>query len=166
VALWGHGRAGQLTLAALEAQPDLWRLGAAIDPTGGPTVDPAGGPTIAPTGRPTGGAAWAPAGPPASGAGWAPRFVALASGDGHPDTGPVLRHVEQLRHRRVAVQLVRHRGGRGPFDAPTHPALVQAVLLFLQRHLETTRPGTRAVAGGAIGGTTGPFGLPAALGAG
>ncbi|WP_050778087.1 alpha/beta fold hydrolase [Micromonospora sp. ATCC 39149] len=148
VALWGSSWGGYLTLLALGVQPDLWRLGVAINPVADyaaafAAATPAiraldtmlfdGTPQEVPQ-------RYADSSPTSYiDRVRAPVFIAVATDDVRCPPAPVERYAEALSRRRVPVKLLRTRAGHEDFDARGHVSLMQAVLLFMQRHFDGVR---------------------------
>ncbi|WDZ82720.1 S9 family peptidase [Micromonospora cathayae] len=155
VALWGSSWGGYLTLLALGRQPDLWRLGVAVNPVADyvaafAAATPAiraldttlfgGTPDEVPQ-------RYAEASPVSyvdqvS----VPVFLAVATDDVRCPPAPVERYAGALLRRRIPVKLLRTRAGHEDFDARGHIALMQAVLLFMQQHFDGVRDEGTSVA--------------------
>lgn len=145
VALWGTSWGGYLTLLALGTQPRLWRLGVAISPiadyvaafdAASPAVQAldvmlfGGTPEQMPQ-------AYARSSPVTYvDQVRAPVLLAVSSDDVRCPPEPVQRYAGLLAARRIPHQLVRRRAGHDDFDARSHLALMQTVLLFMQRHFD------------------------------
>ncbi|WFE25706.1 prolyl oligopeptidase family serine peptidase [Solwaraspora sp. WMMD791] len=145
VALWGTSWGGYLTLLALGVQPQLWRLGVAISPVAdyvaafhaaSPAVQAldvtlfGGSPQQVPQ-------AYARSSPVTYvDQVRAPVLLAVSSDDVRCPPEPVERYAGLLAARRVPHQVVRRRAGHDDFDARSHLALMQTVLLFMQRHFD------------------------------
>ncbi|MFY1697005.1 MULTISPECIES: alpha/beta fold hydrolase [unclassified Solwaraspora] len=145
VALWGTSWGGYLTLLALGVQPQLWRLGVAISPVAdyvaafhaaSPAVQAldvtlfGGSPQQVPQ-------AYARSSPVTYvDQVRAPVLLAVSSDDVRCPPEPVERYAGLLAARRVPHQVVRRRAGHDDFDAHSHLALTQTVLLFMQRHFD------------------------------
>lgn len=145
VALWGTSWGGYLTLLALGVQPQLWRLGVAISPVAdyvaafhaaSPAVQAldvtlfGGSPQQVPQ-------AYARSSPVTYvDQVRAPVLLAVSSDDVRCPPEPVERYAGLLAARRVPHQVVRRRAGHDDFDAHSHLALMQTVLLFMQRHFD------------------------------
>ncbi|WKU04494.1 prolyl oligopeptidase family serine peptidase [Micromonospora sp. HUAS LYJ1] len=144
-ALWGTSWGGYLTLLALGRQPELWRLGIAISPVADyvaafEAATPAvraldvllfgGTPDEVPQ-------RYARSSPVTYvDRVRAPVLLAVSTGDVRCPPAPVEHYARLLAERRVPHQLVRRRAGHEDFDAQSHLALMQTVLLFMQRHFD------------------------------
>ncbi|WP_405093729.1 alpha/beta fold hydrolase [Micromonospora sp. NBC_01392] len=148
VALWGSSWGGYLTLLALGRQPELWRLGVAINPIADyAAAFEAATPAIRALdtalfgGTPGEVPQRYAESSPASYVDQvrAPTFLAVATDDVQCPPAPVERYAGALMRRRVPVKLLRTRAGHEDFDARGHVALMQAVLMFMQQHFDGAR---------------------------
>lgn len=148
VALWGSSWGGYLTLLALGVQPELWRLGVAINPVADyaaafaaatPAVRALD--TVLFGGTPDEVPQRYTASSPVTYVDQvrAPVFLGVATDDVRCPPEPVERYAVLLTNRGVPNKLVRTRAGHEDFDARGHVALMQAVLLFMQRHFDGVR---------------------------
>lgn len=147
-ALWGTSWGGYLTLLALGRQPELWRLGIAISPVADyvaafEAATPAvraldvllfgGTPGEVPQ-------RYARSSPITYvDQVRAPVLLAVSTGDVRCPPAPVEHYARLLAGRRIPHQVVRRRAGHEDFDAQSHLALMQTVLLFMQRHFDGVR---------------------------
>ncbi|WP_433231535.1 prolyl oligopeptidase family serine peptidase [Micromonospora sp. CA-248260] len=147
-ALWGTSWGGYLTLLALGRQPELWRLGIAISPVADyvaafEAATPAvraldvllfgGTPDEVPQ-------RYARSSPITYvDQVRAPVLLAVSTGDVRCPPAPVEHYARLLAERRIPHQVVRRRAGHEDFDAQSHLALMQTVLLFMQRHFDGVR---------------------------
>ncbi|MEV0395400.1 S9 family peptidase [Polymorphospora rubra] len=147
-ALWGTSWGGYLTLLALGRQPELWRLGVAISPVAdyvaafeaaAPAVREldvllfGGTPDQVPE-------RYARASPITYVEQVrAPVLLAVSTGDVRCPPAPVEAYARLLAARRIPHQVVRRQAGHEDFDAHSHLALMQTVLLFMQRHFDGVR---------------------------
>ncbi|MFY1635332.1 alpha/beta hydrolase family protein [Solwaraspora sp. WMMB335] len=155
VALWGTSWGGYLTLLALGVQPKLWRLGVAISPIADyPAAFEAATPAVRALdvklfgGTPDQVPQRYAESSPISYVDQvrAPVLLAVATDDVRCPPEPVERYATLLGTRRVPYQLVRRRAGHEDFDARSHLALMQTVLLFMQRHFDGVQEEATAVA--------------------
>ena len=70
-------------------------------------------------------------------------LLAVSTGDVRCPPAPVEHYARLLAGRRIPHQVVRRRAGHEDFDAQSHLALMQTVLLFMQRHFDGVRTKAR-----------------------